>query len=172
MNLSTDDFTLFGLPQRYALQRADVDLRWKALQGEVHPDRFAAQGVAARRVAMQWAVRVNEAYRRLKDPLRRAAYLCELRGAPIDAESNTAMPGDFLLQQMHWRESLDEAAAAPAIEALAREVATEHEARLRRVGQLLDECGDAAGAAREVRALMFIERFAEDIERRMETLGQ
>ena len=167
MNLSTDDFTLFGLPQRFALQRADVDARWKALQGEVHPDRFAAQGVAARRVAMQWAVRVNEAYRRLKDPLRRAAYLCELRGTPIDAESNTAMPGDFLAQQMHWRESLDEAAGTPAIEA-----PTEHEARLRRVGLLLDERGDAAGAAREVRALMFIERFAEDIEQRMETLGQ
>jgi molecular chaperone HscB len=172
MNLSTDDFTLFGLPQRFALERADVDARWKALQGEVHPDRFAAQGIASRRVAMQWAVRVNEAYRRLKDPLRRAAYLCELRGAPIDAESNTAMPGDFLLQQMHWRESLDEAAGEPAIAALAREVASEREARLRRVGQLLDEHGDAAGAAREVRALMFIERFAEDIEQRMETLGQ
>jgi molecular chaperone HscB len=171
MRLDTDDFTLFGLPQRFALSRADVDARWKALQGEVHPDRFAAQGIASRRVAMQWAVRVNEAYRRLKDPLRRAAYLCELRGAPIDAESNTAMPGDFLLQQMHWRESLDEA-QTPAIEALAREVASEREARLRRVGQLLDERGDAAGAAREVRALMFIERFAEDIEQRMEALGQ
>jgi molecular chaperone HscB len=171
MNLSTDDFTLFGLPQRFALSRADVDARWKALQGEVHPDRFAAQGIASRRVAMQWAVRVNEAYRRLKDPLRRAAYLCELRGAPIDAESNTAMPGDFLLQQMHWRESLDEA-QTPAIEALAREVASEREARLRRVGQLLDERDDAPGAAREVRALMFIERFAEDIEQRMEALGQ
>jgi molecular chaperone HscB len=72
---------------------------------------------------------------------------------------------------MHWRESLDEA-QTPAIEALAREVASEREARLRRVGQLLDERGDAAGAAREVRALMFIERFAEDIEQRMETLGQ
>ena len=171
MNLSTDDFSLFGLPQRFALSRADVDARWKALQGEVHPDRFAAQGIASRRVAMQWAVRVNEAYRRLKDPLRRAAYLCELRGAPIDAESNTAMPGDFLLQQMHWRESLDEA-QTPAIEALAREVASEREARLRRVGQLLDERGDAAGAVREVRALMFIERFADDIEQRKEALGQ
>ena len=172
MNLSTDDFTLFGLPQRFALERADVDARWKALQGEVHPDRFAAQGIASQRVAMQWAVRVNEAYRRLKDPLRRAAYLCELRGAPIDAESNTAMPGDFLAQQMHWRESLDEADGAPAIEALGREVAGEREARLRRVGQLLDERGDAAGAAREVRALMFIERFADDLEQRMARLEQ
>ena len=172
MNLSADDFTLFGLPQRFALERADVDARWKALQGEVHPDRFAAQGTASRRVAMQWSVRVNEAYRRLKDPLRRAAYLCELRGAPIEAENNTAMPGDFLVQQMHWREALEEAAAAPAVEALAREVARERDARLHRIEALLDERDDAAGAAREVRGLMFIERFAEDIEQRMETLGQ
>ena len=58
---------------------------------------------------MQWAVRVNEAYQRLKDPLKRAAYLCELDGAPIDAENNTAMPADFLMQQMEWREALDDA---------------------------------------------------------------
>ena len=68
-----------------------------------------AEGTASQRVAMQWAVRVNEAYQRLKDPLRRAAYLCELRGAPIDAETNTAMPADFLLQQMQWREALEDA---------------------------------------------------------------
>jgi molecular chaperone HscB len=172
MNLSSDDFTLFGLPQRFALQRAEVDARWKVLQGEVHPDRFAAQGAAAQRVAMQWAVRVNEAYRRLKDPLRRAAYLCELRGAPIEAENNTAMPADFLVQQMHWREALDEADATPAVQALAREVAAERATRLQHVEQLLDERGDAPAATREVRALMFIERFAEDIEARLESLGQ
>ena len=170
MDIHTDDFTLFGLPQRHALERAEIDARWKALQGEVHPDRFAAQGAAARRVALQWALRVNEAYRRLKDPLRRAAYLCELRGAPIDAENNTAMGGEFLRQQMQWRESLDEAAGAGEVEALARDVAEQRAERLGRVRELLDERGDAAAAAREVRALMFIERFAEDLEQRMETL--
>ena len=109
MNLGDDDFTLFGLAPRHAIDRVALDARWRELQGEVHPDRFAAQGAAAQRVAMQWAVRVNEAYQRLKDPLRRAAYLCELRGAPIDAERNTAMPQAFLMQQMQWREGLDEA---------------------------------------------------------------
>ena len=58
---------------------------------------------------MQWSVRINEAYQRLKDPLRRAAYLCELGGASIQAENNTAMPTAFLMQQMSWREALDEA---------------------------------------------------------------
>jgi molecular chaperone HscB len=86
-----------------------LDARWKELQREAHPDRFAAQGAAAQRVAMQWSVRINEAYQRLKDPLKRAAYLCELHGAPIQAENNTAMPARFLMQQMEWREALDEA---------------------------------------------------------------
>ena len=75
----------------------------------MHPDRFAGADAAARRAAMQSAVRVNEAYARLGDPLKRAAYLCELAGTPIRAEDNTAMPIDFLREQMAWRESLDDA---------------------------------------------------------------
>ena len=100
VKLSDDDFTLFGLPQRQALDRAELDARRRDLQAQVHPDRFAAEGAAAQRLAMQWAVRVNEAHQRLRDPLKRAAYLCELNGAPIEAENNTAMPTNFLMQQM------------------------------------------------------------------------
>ena len=92
MNLQSTDFELFGLPPRFALDAGALDVRWKELQRQVHPDKFAAQGAAAQRVAMQWSARINEAYRRLKSPLQRAAYLCELNGAPIDAENNTAMP--------------------------------------------------------------------------------
>ena len=95
MNLQSDDFELFGLVQRFVQDRAAIDTRWKELQREAHPDKFAAQGAAAQRVAMQWSVRINEAYQRLKDPMRRAAYLCELHGAPIRAEDNTAMPPPF-----------------------------------------------------------------------------
>ena len=172
MDLRSDDFTLFGLPQRFALDAADLAARWKALQRQVHPDRFAAEGKAAQRAAMQWAVRVNEAYRRLGDPLARAAYLCELRGAPIGAESNTAMPGDFLAQQMQWREALDEAADARAVDALSGEVAAARAARLARLERLLDDQGDADAAAGEVRALMFIERFADDLRRRARPAAQ
>jgi len=109
MKLDDDDFTLLGLAPRFGIDRQDLDARWKALQVQVHPDRFAADGPAAQRQAMQWSVRVNEAYRRLRDPLSRAAYLCELRGSPVDAHRNTAMPADFLMQQMAWRESLEDA---------------------------------------------------------------
>jgi molecular chaperone HscB len=170
MRLDSDDFQLFGLPRRFALERDAVDAHWRALQAEVHPDRFASEGAAAQRVAMQWAVRVNEAYRRLKDPIARAALLCELAGAPIEAQRNTAMPPQFLVQQMAWREALDEADGTAQVQALADEVAAQRRAALARVEQLLDVENDPAAAACEVRALMFIDRFAQDIDARLEAL--
>ena len=175
MNLSDDDFTLFGLPRRFALDRAALDAQWLALQAKVHPDRFAGQGAASQRLAMQWAVRVNEAYQRLKDPLKRGAYLCELRGAPIQAENNTAMPRAFLMQQMAWREALDDAGSdAAAVESLDDAVQADERKLLATLGQTLDAEGDAAAqaqaAAQQVRALMFVARFRADIGRRLEAL--
>ncbi|MGZ5270244.1 MAG: Fe-S protein assembly co-chaperone HscB [Ramlibacter sp.] len=172
MNLQDTDFALFGLPERFAQDRAAIDARWKELQREAHPDRFAAQGAAAQRIAMQWSVRINEAYRRLKDPLRRAAYLCDLRGAPIDAERNTAMPSAFLVEQMEWREALDEADSEAEVDAVAERLEGTRERLLADIGRLLDDKGDAAAAAQQVRALMFIERFAHDVEQRFDQLGQ
>jgi molecular chaperone HscB len=119
---------------------------------------------------MQWAVRVNEAYGRLKDPLARAAYLCELRGAPIDAERNTAMPPAFLMQQMAWREALDEADRPAEIERLEADVAAAEQRLLAEMQHLLDDAGETAAAAAEVRALMFVRRFRDDVERRLEAL--
>lgn len=170
MKLDDDDFTLFGLPEGFALDAALLDRRWRELQSEVHPDRFVAEGAAAQRIAMQWAVRVNEGYQRLKDPLKRAAYLCERRGAPIDAERNTAMPKAFLMQQMAWREALDEADDEASTQALADQVAQHEAAAMQRLGVLLDEQGDAQAAAAEVRALMFVARFRQDIDNRLEAL--
>ena len=170
MKLDDDDFTLFGLPRRHALDRAELDQRWRELQAQVHPDRFAAQGDASQRVAMQWAVRVNEAYARLKDPVARAAYLCLLAGVPIDAEKNTAMPQAFLMQQMTWREALDEAADPAAVQALDDEVAAAERSRLADLAVALDTQADPQAAAAQVRALMFVRRFRQDIERRLEAL--
>jgi molecular chaperone HscB len=172
LNLSYSDFELFGLPPRFEQDRAAIDARWKELQREAHPDRFAAQGAAAQRVALQWSVRINEAYQRLKDPQKRAAYLCELLGAPIDAENNTAMPADFLAEQMEWREALEEARGEDELEHLMERLAASRRDMLARIGDLLDVKHDAPAAAQQVRALMFIERFGEDIESRLAQLGQ
>lgn len=172
MNLNDTDFELFAVPASFAQDRAALDARWKELQREAHPDRFAAQGAAAQRVAMQWSVRINEAYQRLKDPIKRASYLCALNGHPIDAEKNTAMPSDFLMEQMEWREELDEARDAASFDKLRAEVEAGRDRALSSLDCLIDEKADYAGAARQVRALMFIERFAEDIEAKFEALGQ
>lgn len=172
LNLQSNDFELFGLPQQFGQDRAAIDARWKELQREAHPDRFAAQGAAAQRVAMQWSVRINEAYQRLKDPLKRAAYLCELRGAPINAENNTAMPAQFLIEQMEWREALDEAAGEADLEILDDQMKQSRQETLASIERLLDEQGDAAAAAQQVRGLMFVERFGADVQARFEQLGQ
>ena len=172
MKLDYDEFTLFGLPRRFAQDRAALDVRWRALQAEVHPDRFASQGSASQRVAMQWSVRVNEAYQRLKDPLRRAAYLCELSGIPIDAERNTAMPPAFLMQQMAWREALEEAADVDAVESLDDHVALHEQALLAELQALIDDRSDLDAAAGQVRSLMFVARFREDIRKRLEALDR
>jgi len=172
VNLQDTDFTLFDVPERFAQDRAAIDARWKELQREVHPDRFAAQGAAAQRVAMQWSVRINEAHHRLKDPLRRAAYLCELRGAPIDAERNTAMPARFLHEQIEWREALEEAASVAELDALNDRLERTRSGVLAEVERLLDHEGDAVAAAQQVRALMFLERFASEVEKRFDQLGQ
>ncbi|GAC1604939.1 MAG: Fe-S protein assembly co-chaperone HscB [Ramlibacter sp.] len=172
VNLQSSDFDLFGLTERFAQDLPAIDARWKDLQREVHPDKFSAQGAAAQRTAMQWSVRVNEAYQRLRDPLRRAAALCERRGAPIDAESNTAMPAAFLVEQMAWREALEEARSEEDLDALRATLASSRSETLARIEKLLDDAGDAHAAAQQVRALMFIERFAHDVEARFEQLGQ
>ena len=170
MTLAATDFELFGVKPRFAQERSALDARWKELQREAHPDRFAAQDAATQRVAMQWSVRINEAYQRLKDPLKRAAYLCELAGAPINAHNNTAMPADFLMQQMAWREALDDAHDADQVLALQNEVMRSRRDALARCELLLDTEQDAVQAVGVVRALMFIERFCADIDDRFETL--
>ena len=170
MNLQSTDFELFAVPARFAQDRAQLDARWKELQREVHPDRFAAQGAAAQRVAMQWSARINEAYQRLKDPQRRAAYLCELNGAPIEAENNTAMPPEFLMQQMDLRERLDDAHTAEALDEISSESRQLANNMLQKIEQQLDGQQDWPGAAQSVRALMFLDKLAADIDRRHETL--
>lgn len=172
MNLQSDDFELFAVPRAFRQDPAGLDLRWKELQRLAHPDRFSGQGAAAQRVAMQWSVRINEAYQRLKEPLKRAAYLCELAGVPVGAEDNTAMPAVFLMQQMEWREALDEADTAQEVAALQMHVDTAEREALVRCATALDMDHDATAAVVEVRALMFLVRFAHSIEQRLDQLGQ
>ena len=172
MNLQSNDFELFGVPMQFVQDKPQLDVRWKELQREAHPDKFAAQGPAAQRLAMQWSVRINEAYQRLKDPLKRASYLCELHGAAINAENNTAMPSDFLMQQMEWREALEDAQTIESLNEIALMAKTGAREQLLKIEQTLDEKKNFSEAAQQVRSLMFIERFAREVDDRIELLEQ
>ena len=163
-------FDLFNLPARFALDMGALDAAYREVQGQVHPDRFVNASDAEKRVAMQWATRANEAYQTLKNPQKRARYLCELNGVDLQTESNTAMPMAFLMQQMAWREELGEARAGKdveALEALDEQVKAERKTRLDGVGRELD-AGDYETAAQGVRALMFLEKFGEEVHHAFE----
>ena len=159
-------FELFNLPQQFAVDAEVLDSAYRDVQGRVHPDKFVNATDAEKRVAMQWATRANEAYQTLKNPQKRAQYLCELNGVDLQTESNTAMPMAFLMQQMEWREELGDARAAKdsdALEALDKQLRSERKARLAEIEQQID-AGDFHAAAQNVRALMFLEKFKEEIE--------
>ena len=165
-------FDLFQLPARFAIDMGALDAAYRDVQGRVHPDRFVNATDAEKRVAMQWATRANEAYQTLRNPQKRAQYLCEQNGVDLKTESNTAMPMAFLMQQMEWRDALGEAKAGKdidALEALDADVKADRKARLGEIGSQLD-AGDFEHAAQGVRALMFLEKFGEEVDRALNAL--
>ncbi|KJK23713.1 co-chaperone HscB [Burkholderiaceae bacterium 16] len=170
--MKDDYFALFGLPVGYAVDEAALDAAYLTVQSQAHPDRFANAGDAERRVAMQWAAYANEAYRTLRQPLKRAIYLLTLRGVDIQAENNTAMAPAFLMQQMEWREALQEAVEekdVARLDALLRELRSEKRERHAALGALLD-AGDNAAAGGAARQLMFIEKIEHDTSEAIDRL--
>jgi molecular chaperone HscB len=165
-------FELFNLPARFDIDMTALDTAYRDVQGRVHPDRFVNAGDTERRVAMQWATRANEAYQTLKNPLKRARYLVELYGIDLQTESNTAMPMDFLMQQMEWREALGDARAAKdagALDEIDAQLKRERKDRLAKIGRELD-AGQYEQAGQDIRALMFIEKFGDEVHYAFEAL--
>ena len=173
MDFNQDFFTLFQLPRRFALDRAALDAAYRRIQGEVHPDRFAASPEAERRLALQWATRANEAHQPLRQPLARARYLLALAGVDTAEDTNTAMPAEFLMLQMEWREAMMDARAArdaDALETLIREVRADARALEAELAAALDDSGDFAAAASLVRKLRFQEKLEADLGEALEAL--
>jgi len=165
-------FDLFQMPARFAIDVAQLDTAYREMQSRVHPDKFAAGSDAEKRVAMQWATRANEAYKTLKNPLRRAVYLCEMHGVDLGVESNTAMPPAFLMQQMEWREALEDARSErdmTQLEALEHSLNEVRREIIESIGALLDQ-SHFGEAGHRVRELMFIEKFGEEVARTFEAL--
>jgi molecular chaperone HscB len=165
-------FELFQMPVMFEIDTQQLDAAYREVQGRVHPDKFVTATDAEKRVAMQWATRANEAYQTLKNPLKRAMYLCELNGVDLATESNTHMPTAFLMQQIEWREALDEARDTKnqsALEQLENELIQKRGGLLSLVTQHLN-AAQYTDAGEQVRQLMFVEKFGDEVGRVFELL--
>lgn len=175
MDLTADFFSLFELPRAFRLNVSELDSRYRDVQAQVHPDRFANAPDGERRLSMQWATRANEAYQTLKKPLGRARYLLELNGHDLQAENNTAMPADFLMEQMEWREAVMEARAGGdhhELERLHNRLRGDIDSRYEEVGRLLDDAKEFAQATDRVRRLMFLEKLLSEIDDALASLEE
>lgn len=162
-----DHFALFHLTPAFAIDLADLEQRYRDVQSQMHPDRFADAPEADRRRSLQWATRANEAFQTLKKPLNRAQYLLHLAGHDLQAESNTAMDPEFLMEQMEWREAVQEAkqaGQADELEELHQRLRHNIAERHVELAQLFDERHDIAGAAELTRRLMFLDRLLHEID--------
>jgi molecular chaperone HscB len=127
-----DSFSLFGLPREFALDGPELDRRFRELSRHLHPDRFARAEARERRLSLERATRLNDAYRSLKDWRLRAAYLLRLAGTDVFVEGRTYADPDFLEEQLEWREALALAIADKDAERLAG-IAADAQERLRRI---------------------------------------
>jgi molecular chaperone HscB len=166
-------FELFGLSASFGLETEALERSYREIQSRVHPDRFAHAGDAERRASLQWTTRVNEAYRTLKDPVQRAKHLLELHGVDVAFETNTAMPPEFLMQQMELREALESATAAQdasRLDALRAELAQSRLVLEQRIGEAIDAKKDYRGAAELVRKLQFLDKLESEIDSAYESV--
>jgi molecular chaperone HscB len=168
-----DYFQLFALPERFDIDTKLLEANFRKIQSASHPDRFVTAPAADRLASMQLATLSNEAYGTLKNAARRAKYLLEKQGIDAVADSNTALPMNFLMQQMEWREQLEEAKAAKDVAAMDKlliELRSEAKALERELAGLFDDKKNYAAATEVTRKLVFIDKVCADIEQAIEYL--
>ncbi|MGI9320134.1 MAG: Fe-S protein assembly co-chaperone HscB [Thiogranum sp.] len=166
--LTQNHFELFSLPQRYVLERAQLDARYRDMQRSVHPDRYASAGDQERRISMQQTTKINEAYEVLKDPLKRGRYLLELRGHAIEDQQSSHQDPAFLMRQMELRENLAEIREQDdplqALDRLALEIRSQYGALESALAQALDDDAEFEQAVTLVLRMQFFKRLQEEVQ--------
>jgi molecular chaperone HscB len=165
--LTQNFFQLFSLPESYRLERSALDAQYRELQRLVHPDRFASAGERDRRLSMQQAAHINEAYQTLRDPLRRGRYLLELRGQTGGDDQATHQDPEFLMQQMELREALagvrDQADPLAALDRLAIDIRTQFRALESDLGVALDDDRDLERSQVLVLRMQYFTRLQDEV---------
>lgn len=155
-------FELFGLQPVFEVDRSALSVRYRELQRQFHPDRFAAEPVAVQRAAVEKAADINSAFSTLNDAVLRARHLLALADHPLDIEVSTVADTDFLMSQMELREQLEEAEAFSALQGLRDEV-EDWLANLGREFALDYREQDWAEAKDTVRKMQFMSRLLDEI---------
>ncbi len=172
-DLSQSHFSLFGLPERFALDQTVLQSRYRELQARFHPDKFVAADPSAQRTAMQIASRLNEAYQTLRDPRLRAEYLLSLNNTSLDSERETLNDPDFLIKQMEWREAQEDAEHAPdplnALDALRQKLLHERAGIIDRLEEHFEKKALIA-AKNDVMRLSFYDRLIDQISERLSAI--
>jgi len=163
--VKVDPFATLGLPRRYDVDLPAVEKTHRELSRALHPDRFVNAGASERRDALSKAVEVNEAWRIVRDPIRRAEALLELAGAAVGEERASATDPEFLMEMLEQREALAEAKQAKDL-ARIQEMAKAIEGRSRAVEQVLADSfarGEAASLVPRLGELRFYRRFLDEV---------
>ena len=164
-------FELFGIPENFKIDMAALDAAYLLIQQQVHPDKHVVADDAQKRASLQMATYANTAYQTLRNPIKRGLYLCELAGLDAALETNTAMPKEFLMQQMEWREELEDAGEdSGKIERLFAQVVSTKDAYLKEVADLIDIKGNKEAALDKLRATLFMNRFQDELDDVMSNL--
>jgi molecular chaperone HscB len=159
---TTNYFQLFDLPTAFELDAEELLPRYRDLQRQFHPDRFAGESAEKQRLAVQKAADINTAFNALKDPVARARHLLLLAGHGLQSESATVYDAEFLMAQMDLREQLEEAEGLEQLTAL-REEAEEWLGNLGREFAIDYREGEWVEAADSVRKMQFMARFIEEV---------
>jgi len=166
-------FSLFKLSPAFNIELAVLEQNYRKIQSESHPDRFVSATPAEKLHSMLLATLANEAYQVLKKPSSRAQYLLQLEGIDATKETNTNMPADFLMQQMEWRESLEDIKAEKNIgglEDLLDEMQQDAQSLTKDLTIFIDEKADLVAATDTTRKLIFIDKVCADIIKAIELL--
>ena len=163
--MSLNFFTLLQLPETFEIDLEKLDQNYQNIQKEIHPDRFAASNDEAKSESIKKTAQANNAYQTLKSPIRRAEYLLLLEGIHIDDEKYTAVPQDFLMQQMEWREELESHRQNKvALEKLAQDIQKNKHAMIKELPKLFENKNHLDEAAKITRELNFIEKIERHID--------
>ena len=166
--MNENHFALFGLAPAFNIDLTKLERNYRELQSASHPDRFVSSTAAEKLKSMQTATTVNAAYTALKTPTLRAAYLLGMQGINVTQETNTHMPADFLMQQMEWREALEDFKAeknVAGLESLLRELRNEAQSLEAELINLFDKKQDVKGATEATRKLIFIDKVCADVNK-------